>query len=219
MSSNEKHDTLPGRERPASDGESDVRSIRKRRRRGNKRFKPYHDMGPEEQKLHDMKMDAKAATRRSERLKNGRPMAPYNTTQFLLNDREQRADMDAADEAAYIAHERSRVRSLSVGSEHYFEEGSTSGESESDKEEEVNHREFEDVYEEIQIDRCVNMTKEDLTREVLGATKDNAVIMSELERVKHENNRLRQMLQDHGIDVARANANAQVPSPPTARVA
>ena len=66
--------------------------------------------------------------------------------------------------AAYIDQERRRVRSFSVGSEPLLEElASSSGTSEEDDEADgVDHREFEDVYEEIQMDRCAKMNREEV---------------------------------------------------------
>lgn len=190
------------RERPASEGEADHGSKKRvrRRRGGQKRFKPYMDLDPIVGPSNES--PEMSNRRRSARLKGGRPMAPYNTTQFLLADREQRADMDAADEAAYMDQERRRVRSFSVGSEQLLEElASSSGTSEEDDElDGVDHREFEDVYEEIQIDRCSKMNREELTREVLGATKDKDYILNELIRVNNENRRLKQLLEVNGID-------------------
>ncbi|VDM73848.1 unnamed protein product [Strongylus vulgaris] len=131
---------------------------------------------------------------------SGKPMAPSNTTQFLLEDREARAEQGLEVELAYEASERRRVRSISVSSEFMAasEGASSSGDSETDKEMD---REFEAEFEEYTMDRLSRLSKDEMTREILDKEKNAEVYQENMSRMLKENQRLRKMLQDNGIPV------------------
>ncbi|ETN78431.1 hypothetical protein NECAME_02868 [Necator americanus] len=190
-------------ERSVSDGDVEVEKKRRktRRRRANKnRFKPYHSLSPEEKMALDAAETARSERRTRERMANGKPMAPSNTTQFLLEDREARAEQGREVELAYEASERRRVRSISVSSEFMAasEGASSSGDSETDKEMD---REFEAEFEEYTMDRLSRLTKDEMTREILDKEKNAELYQENITKMMKENQRLRKMLQDNGIPV------------------
>ncbi|VDM59375.1 unnamed protein product [Angiostrongylus costaricensis] len=163
MTSEELLVTARADDHDASVSEGDVEIEKKRRktrrRRANKnRFKPYHSLSPEEKIALDAAETARSERRTRERL----PMAPSNTTQFLLEDREARAGQELEVELAYEASERRRVRSISVSSEFVAtsEGASSSGDSETDKEMD---REFEAEFEEYTMDRISKLTKDQIS--------------------------------------------------------
>ncbi|KAL6726971.1 hypothetical protein Aduo_008892 [Ancylostoma duodenale] len=131
---------------------------------------------------------------------HGKPMAPSNTTQFLLEDREARAEQGLEVELAHEESERRRVRSISVSSEFMAasEGASSSGDSETDKEMD---REFEAEFEEYTMDRLSRLTKDEMTREILDKEKNAELYQENMSRMMKENQRLRKMLQDNGIPV------------------
>ncbi|VDL82057.1 unnamed protein product [Nippostrongylus brasiliensis] len=140
---------------------------------------------------------------------NGKPMAPSNTTQFLLEDREARAEKGLEVELAYEASERRRVRSISVSSEFMAasEGASSSGDSETDKEMD---REFEAEFEEYTMDRISKLTKDEMTREILDKEKNAELYQENMSKMMKENQRLRKMLLDNGIAVDHNQASQPV---------
>ncbi|WKY01079.1 hypothetical protein Q1695_015239 [Nippostrongylus brasiliensis] len=199
-------------ERSVSDGDLEVEKKRRktRRRRANKnRFKPYHSLSPEEKIALDAAETARSERRIRERMANGKPMAPSNTTQFLLEDREARAEKGLEVELAYEASERRRVRSISVSSEFMAasEGASSSGDSETDKEMD---REFEAEFEEYTMDRISKLTKDEMTREILDKEKNAELYQENMSKMMKENQRLRKMLLDNGIAVDHNQASQPV---------
>ncbi|KJH52529.1 hypothetical protein DICVIV_01239 [Dictyocaulus viviparus] len=140
---------------------------------------------------------------------NGKPMAPSNTTQFLLEDREARAGQGLEVELAYEESERRRVRSISVSSEFMAasEGASSSGDSETDKEMD---REFEAEFEEYTMDRISKLTKDEMTREILDKEKNAELYQENMSKMMKENQRLRKMLMDNGISVDRSPTSQPV---------
>uniref|UniRef100_A0A1I7VU15 Homeobox domain-containing protein n=1 Tax=Loa loa TaxID=7209 RepID=A0A1I7VU15_LOALO len=62
-----------------------------RRRRGGKgRWKPYRTLSLKEKIVQEEKEERNAVEKRERLFSRGKPMAPYNTTQFLLEDHEKR---------------------------------------------------------------------------------------------------------------------------------
>lgn len=183
-------------QRSVSDGDLDAekKKRRARRRRGHRnRFKPYD--------LSDAVGDAGTSSSepKEKRTKNGQPMAPSNTTQFLLEDMEERAGAEREVEEAHCAQERRRVRSISVSSELLLlsDDGNGSDSSFSEAE----HREFETELEEYNIDRISRLSKDEMTREILDKDKTAEVYHHALVKEKRQNERLKSLLHDNGIPV------------------
>uniref|UniRef100_A0A3B4TSX2 HEXIM P-TEFb complex subunit 1 n=1 Tax=Seriola dumerili TaxID=41447 RepID=A0A3B4TSX2_SERDU len=72
-----------------SDTDLEVRLCKKKHRRKKPRkrrkWKPYHKLSWEEKKAKDERETARAIRIREEMFAKGRPMAPYNTTQYLID--------------------------------------------------------------------------------------------------------------------------------------
>ncbi|CAL2035557.1 hypothetical protein CAEBREN_23689 [Caenorhabditis brenneri] len=101
--------------RSLSDGESDSerRLRRSRRKRGAVRARPYSP-GNSNSDDDEQQLKQKKNAYRSDRY----GMAPPNSTQFLLDDREARADAELEAEQKFEAAERRRVRTMSGSYEH-----------------------------------------------------------------------------------------------------
>ncbi|EFO83470.1 hypothetical protein GCK72_010917 [Caenorhabditis remanei] len=206
--------------RSVSDGESDGerRLRRSRRKRGGGRYRPYSPGNSDEETAKDF--DKKQKNKRAEK-PDRFGMAPPNSTQFLLDDREARADAEFENEQRFEAAERRRVRTMSGSYDHmrpaywctiepattttYHDDddrhdvdsgSSSSGESEADREME---REFETDYLEVKRERIQSMTKSQLAAELLERDQDTQQLARELGSKESENQHLRKLLYAHGI--------------------
>uniref|UniRef100_A0A8R1HL13 Uncharacterized protein n=2 Tax=Caenorhabditis japonica TaxID=281687 RepID=A0A8R1HL13_CAEJA len=214
---------MPARSMSASDGESsdaERRLRRSRRKRGGQRVRPYA-ISPE-----NFAVEKKPVNKR--KLRDRRGMAPPNSTQFLLDDREERANAEYENEQKFEAAERRRIRSLSGSFEqmrHAFSGattiepatttttiastacGSGSG-CGTDAEESVSgeseadremEREFETDYLEVKRERIQSMTRSQLAQELLERDQDTQLLTQELDTMDAENRHLRRLLTAHGI--------------------
>jgi len=138
------------------------------------------------------------------------PVAPYNTTQFLLEDRQNRSvhapeNIDEVVDESLQSKERqnrSRHRSRSESldpSESISGSGGGSSDS-SEPDDDYLEREFTEEYENVAAERLNSMSKEDLVREYLEmerhlelAQTDLASVKSKLEELREENGTLRVM--------------------------
>lgn len=150
----------------------DVRYRKRRRTRRGKskrrKLKPYNKLswqeGSEQSKL--------ANKVRSRMFTHGQPVAPYNTTQFLMEDHNDLQDLDVQLKAvtdsdslrtdASVFQRPSRVRdsSLSVDSEEDYY-------SSPEDEEEFLTKEFSNAYEDLHAERLHQLTKSQLIQEYI----------------------------------------------------
>ncbi|VDM45712.1 unnamed protein product [Toxocara canis] len=155
-----------------------IKQRKQRRRRGRGRWKPYHDMTIAEKLAKDERVERNALRKRARLFSHGKPMAPYNTTQFLLEDREKRVTADSDGDSVSgtggvpngsrgcISPQRDRTRLLS-GSDpggNTSESGSVSGE-----EDELLEREFDAEYDSVNLLRISGMSREEVSRLSLSA--------------------------------------------------
>ncbi|CAI2349539.1 unnamed protein product [Caenorhabditis sp. 36 PRJEB53466] len=236
-----------GEARSVSDGESDGerRLRRSRRKRGGTttRYKP-NGLSPEyvEEDENEEKEERSMKKRRKKADKRDRyGMAPPNSTQFLLDDREARADVEYENEQKFEAAERRRIRSMSGSLEHFSRnaepttttttttlptiatggtacgssDGSVSGE-ENEAADREREREFETDYLEVKRERIQSMTKSQLAQELLERDHDTQLLAQELGSKESENRHLRQLLSAHGIcpDAPVSSSTSSPPSPP-----
>lgn len=103
--------SAPAAVRSVSDGESDGerRNRRSRRKRGGGRIRPA---SPE------ISDDERVSKRKRSHYVDRCGMAPPNSTQFLLDDREKRADVELENDKKFEAAERRRVRTMSGSYDH-----------------------------------------------------------------------------------------------------
>ncbi|XP_038609772.1 protein HEXIM1 [Tachyglossus aculeatus] len=157
---------------------------KKHRRRPSKKkrhWKPYYKLSWEEKKKFDEKQSQRASRLRAEMFAKGQPVAPYNTTQFLMDDHDQeepdlktglcprRADDSSDEDFVEEAGEEEEGGSDGMG-------GGGGGE--------FLQRDFSETYERYHAESLQNMSKQDLLREYLELEKC-------LSRMEDENNRLR----------------------------
>lgn len=157
---------------PATSSESDKgvdlseqapMAARKRHRRGKHRrkWKPYSSMSLEEKKAVEAKETARAARRES--MLAGKPSAPWNTTQFIMEDR-------GCKEVRIPTPRASRTLSLedSLSDDDVYE----SPEDELFEQSSLLEQDFESTYQEVAAERLQGLSKAELVEECLGLERD-----------------------------------------------
>lgn len=87
------------------DGLNRKESNRKQRRRQSKvkrKWKPYTDLSWDERKKQDDRESRRAFAKRERLSAEGHPIAPYNTTQFLMDDHKPSANQGGKEESATL---------------------------------------------------------------------------------------------------------------------
>lgn len=177
-----------------------------RRRRGKGRWKPYHNMTTEEKLAKDARDEKNALQKRARLFSHGKPMAPYNTTQFLLEDREKRVTADSDGDSVngitaptnghgWGSPTQNRCRELS-GSDpggNSSESGSVSGEDDEME------REFEADYDTANFERINGMSREEVTKEMILLERSNGRLADEVGDLRWENEKLKKLLIEHNI--------------------
>ncbi|XP_033913578.1 protein HEXIM1-like [Acipenser ruthenus] len=174
---------------------------KKHRRRPSKkkrRWKPYFKLSWEEKKELDERETARASRVREEMFAKGLPVAPYNTTQFLMeeHDREEpdlKTELGARRPVGVSRSEDTASEEESVEPE---EEEDGSGGSDGmgragDGGGEFLQRDFSETYEKYHAESLQSKSKQELVREYLELEKC-------LSRLEDENNRLRLRLSKSG---------------------
>ncbi|KHN78199.1 Protein HEXIM2 [Toxocara canis] len=200
-------------EKLAKDERVERNALRKRARRGRGRWKPYHDMTIAEKLAKDERVERNALRKRARLFSHGKPMAPYNTTQFLLEDREKRVTADSDGDSVSgtggvpngsrgcISPQRDRTRLLS-GSDpggNTSESGSVSGE-----EDELLEREFDAEYDSVNLLRISGMSREEITREMMYLERNNGKLVERVSNLQVENESLKKLLEQNNIDYENA---------------
>ncbi|KAM3598680.1 uncharacterized protein V6R79_021202 [Siganus canaliculatus] len=192
-----------------SDTGLDARLGKKRhRRRTSKKkrnWKPYYKLSWEERKALEEKETARASRLREEMFAKGLPVAPYNTTQFLMDehDREEpdlntetgvrrpsgiggRMEDTGSEEDFYDNDEEDDDNGSGGGSDGIGRPGNAGGE--------FLQRDFSETYEMYHVESLQNMTKQELVQEYLELEKC-------MSRLEEENNRLRRAVEPGGLTV------------------
>lgn len=164
---------------------------KKHRRRTSKKkrcWKPYDRLSWEEIKALEERETARASRMREEMFAKGLPVAPYNTTQFLMDehDREEpdlntettgvrgRAEESGSEEELF--DEEEEEDSGGGGSDGIGRPGNAGGE--------FLQRDFSETYEKYHVESLQSMSKQELVQEYLELEKC-------MSRLEEENNRLR----------------------------
>lgn len=136
---------------------------RKRHRRGKHRrkWKPYSSMTWEEKRVVEAKEAARAAQREADLA--GKPSAPWNTTQFIMEDR-------GCNEVKIPTPRASRTLSLedSLSDEDLYE----SPEDELFEQSSLLEQDFESTYQEVAAERLQVLSKTELVEECLGLERE-----------------------------------------------
>ncbi|XP_049715729.1 protein HEXIM1 [Elephas maximus indicus] len=171
---------------------------KKHRRRPSKKkrhWKPYYKLTWEEKKKFDEKQSQRASRMRAEMFAKGQPVAPYNTTQFLMDDHDQ----EEPDLKTGLYPKRAAAKSDDTSDEDFMEEaGEEDGGSDGmgGDGSEFLQRDFSETYERYHAESLQNMSKQELIKEYLELEKC-------LSRMEDENNRLRLESKRLGSDDAR----------------
>ncbi|XP_037544668.1 protein HEXIM1 [Nematolebias whitei] len=176
---------------------------KKHRRRTSKKkrcWKPYNKLSWEEVKALEERETARASRMREEMFAKGLPVAPYNTTQFLMDehDREEpdlntetgvrrplgvggRAEDTGSEEELFDNEEDDEDDGSGGGSDGIGRPGNAGGE--------FLQRDFSETYEMYHVESLQNMTKQELVQEHLELEKC-------MSRLEEENIRLRRSALD-----------------------
>ncbi|KAM6904807.1 LOW QUALITY PROTEIN: protein HEXIM1 [Xenentodon cancila] len=186
-----------------SDTGLDSRLGRKRHRRRTSRkkrnWKPYNKLSWEEKKALEERETARASRMREEMFAKGLPVAPYNTTQFLMDehDREEpdlntetgarrclgvggRMEDTGSEEDLFDNEEEDDDDGSGGGSDGIGRPGNAGGE--------FLQKDFSETYEMYHVESLQNMTKQELVQEYLELEKC-------MSRLEEENNRLRRAVE------------------------
>ncbi|XP_053309217.1 protein HEXIM1 [Spea bombifrons] len=195
----EDHNKVAGYQRPGQfvkcKQEDEWKQLGKKRHRrrpskNKRRWKPYNKLTWEEKKLLEEKESQRASRMRAEMFAKGQPVAPYNTTQFLMEDHvQEEPDLCPPQRRAFVALPLCNANSFTKGdsTEEDLEEeedGTGSDGMDSNDGTEFLQRDFSETYERYHAESLQDMSKQDLIREYLELEKC-------LSRMEEENNRLR----------------------------
>lgn len=138
-------------------------SGRKRRRRGKHRrkWKPYSSMTWEEKREVEARETARAARREAQLA--GKPSAPWNTTQFIMEDR-------GCNEVRLPTPRASRT--LSLEDSLSDEDLEDSPEDELFEQQSLLEQDFENTYQEVASERLQGLSKAELVEECLGLERE-----------------------------------------------
>lgn len=191
-----------------SNGPYDLRYRKRRKTRRGKskrrKLKPYSKLSWQEGSEQEDNQTKLANKVRARMLAHRQPVAPYNTTQFLMEDHNDLQDLDVQLKAvtdsdrlrtnASVFQRPSRVRdsSLSVDSEEDYY-------SSPEDEEEFLTKEFSNAYEDLHAERLHQLTKSQLIQEYLQL--EGKVDMLEGRLKKSQAVEIREQMNDIDTDI------------------
>uniref|UniRef100_UPI00398E7DAA protein HEXIM1-like n=1 Tax=Pristiophorus japonicus TaxID=55135 RepID=UPI00398E7DAA len=154
---------------------------RRRPSKKKRRWKPYFKLSWEEKKLLDERESVRAAKTRAEMFAKGFTVAPYNTTQFLMDEHDQ----EEPDLNTGVCPKRaSKSDDTSEEDELDDDEQDSGSDGMGGDGSEFLQKDFCETYEKYHAESLQNMSKQELIREYLELEKC-------LSRLEEENNRLR----------------------------
>ncbi|XP_070582582.1 protein HEXIM1 [Erythrolamprus reginae] len=169
--------------RSQSGGEEEKQLAKKKHRRRpskkKKHWKPYYKLSWEEKKKFDEKQSQRASRLRAEMFAKGQPVAPYNTTQFLMEDHDQ----EEPDLKTSLYPKRSTTKSDETSEEDFVEEKDGGSDGMGGEGTEFLQKDFSETYERYHVESLQNMSKQELIKEYLELEKC-------LSKMEDENNRL-----------------------------
>ncbi|ESO86836.1 hypothetical protein LOTGIDRAFT_128589 [Lottia gigantea] len=171
--------------------QSGIPRKRKRRRikgggRHHKKWKPYDKLTWPEKKALEDKETIRATQKREEAFASGHPVAPYNTTQFLMEDHIQsEASPDLLD-----VENGENINSSLRDSFHSDADGSSDLEYGADEDETFLAKEFSEAYDNIHAERLQTMSKEQLVKDYVELERKVETLEKKL-KDSNQNKRLR----------------------------
>lgn len=170
--------------RPQAVGEEEKQlGKKKHRRRPSKKkrhWKPYYKLSWEEKKKFDEKQSQRASRLRAEMFAKGQPVAPYNTTQFLMEDHDQ----EEPDLKTDLCPKKAATKSDETSEEDFVEEEDGGSDGMGGDGSEFLQKDFSETYERYHVESLQNMSKQELIKEYLELEKC-------LSKMEEENNCLR----------------------------
>ncbi|XP_056405306.1 protein HEXIM1 [Hyla sarda] len=161
---------------------------RRRPSKKKRRWKPYNKLTWEEKKRLEERESQRASRIRAEMFAKGQPVAPYNTTQFLMEDHDQEEPDLCPPQARRgpvslpsLLHANSFPKGDSTEEDAEEEEDGTGSDSDDAG---FLQKDFSETYEKYHTESLQDMSKQELVREYLELEKC-------LSRMEDENNRLR----------------------------
>lgn len=148
---------------------------KKKHRRGKHRrkWKPYSRLTMEEKRERDKKEAARALKREAELV--GKPSAPWNTTQFIMEDH-------GSTEISIPQPRVSRTTSFESSEDEYYE----SPEEEAFERGLSMEADFEMAYKEFASERLYNMSKTELVEEFINIEQQFSVAKAEINQVRKQ---------------------------------
>lgn len=165
---------------PAVPGGSRTHRKRKRarrNRRNKKKYVPYNKLSWQERRERDERETRRANKIREKMFLSGQPVAPYNTTQFLIEDHNESIDIDAQPRQL-PRHKRARDSSFSYDSDEDFYYSSP------EDEEEYYLKDFASTYDSLHSDQLQAQTKPKLVQDVLALEKRVESMQKEMSELK-----------------------------------
>lgn len=164
---------------------------RKRHRRlpskKKRSWKPYNKLTWEEKKRLEERESQRASKMRAEMFAKGQPVAPYNTTQFLMEDHGlEEPDLCPPPKRAPASLPPLHMDSTEEDEE---EDGTGSDGMASDDGTNFLQKDFSETYEKYHVESLQDMSKQELIREYMELEKC-------MSRMEEENNRLRSQQAD-----------------------
>lgn len=149
--------------REGSENENKKRRRRRRHKGGkhHRRWKPYNKLSWTERRELEEKESQRATQKREDAFASGHPVAPYNTTQFLMNDH-----TNVSPHIPEIPINRNNSRESKEGSPGCSDSSEEFYGSSSEDEKYLN-KEFAEAYENIHAERLQTMSKDELIKNYL----------------------------------------------------
>lgn len=182
----------PGAEGPGVRRQPGKKKHRRRPSKKKRLWKPYYKLTWEEKQQFDEKQSLRASRLRAEMFAKGQPVAPYNTTQFLMDDHDQE-EPDLKTGLCPRPRPRARPAKSDDTSDDDFADDAADDDADEDgggsdgmggDGGEFLRRDFSETYERYHAESLQNMSKQELIKEYLELEKC-------LSRLEDDNNRLR----------------------------
>lgn len=176
-----------GEEESDKEQHLDSNPRKKKHRRGkrhHRKWKPYNKLSWSERQAADERESRRATRKREEAFASGHPRAPFNTTQFLIEDHSTYVPIPSPlttphqDLARHHSKDRDPLTSCD-SSEDY---------ESTDEEKNFIAREFSETYDNIHAERLQSMSKESLIKEFTELESKLEQIQNQLKDTQTENN-------------------------------
>lgn len=162
---------------PCDSSENHVSARKKRNKNRKKRkWRPYWKLTWRERKELEERDSRRANRIREEMLTNGITLAPYNTTQFLMEDH----NLQEPDYEHIPNGHRHKENSNSIDSSDEFY-------SSPEDEEEFLHQQFVETYENIHIEHLNSLSKTELVQELVNMEDKVEILEKSLEEARVQN--------------------------------